>query len=154
MDICRGLLGSRPRNVSGFWTVRIVLALGEAANPDSLFVCRHCCVGFAHPYVLISSTTNRLSLMTYHRSHVGIRESQSNEDLSIADCGLRIADCGFIESETLAVLRILSHKKVHLLSIRNPQSAIRNPQSEDPQFSSSTKSFCSQSYRQDLSRRI
>src|SRR5262245_66452489 len=104
MDICRGLLGSRPRNVSGFWTVRIVLALGEAANPDSLFVCRHCCVGFAHPYVLISSTTNRLSLMTYHRSHVGIRESQSNEDLSIADCGLRISDCGFNGSATLAII--------------------------------------------------
>jgi hypothetical protein len=42
---------------------------------------------------------------------------------------MRITDCGFIESENLAVLQFLSHKTFHLPSIRNPQSAIRNPQS-------------------------
>src|SRR5262249_26488082 len=104
---------------------------GEAANPDSLFVCRRRSWGFAHPYVRISSTTIRLSLNAYHRSHVGIRESQSRRRLRIADCGLRIEEdfnlsfaiCGFrrrIRSQTSAIVES---------SILDLQSSILNPRS-------------------------
>src|SRR5215470_9732133 len=50
--------------------------------------------------------------------------SEIVEDLAIADRGLRIADCGFIESENSAFIAApLARDSSHTF---NPQSAIRN----------------------------
>jgi hypothetical protein len=58
----------------------------------------------------------------------------SIEDLLIADCGLRIADCGFIGSENPVFTDAPLAGNSSPTIIRNPQSAIRNPQSEDPRL--------------------
>ena len=51
------------------------------------------------------------------------------ENCGSFDCGLRIADCGFIESENHAVIAAPLAQDSSLTV--NPQSAIRNPQSPE-----------------------
>ena len=48
----------------------------------------------------------------------------------MADCGLRIADCGFLSLDPQYKIAKSGERNYRISSIRNPQSAIRNPQSQ------------------------
>src|SRR5262245_33566170 len=57
--------------------------------------------------------------------------------MTIVDCGLRIADCGLrIDAMNAQETKVKERRRqpgVELSDTVNPQSAIRNPQSNDPQ---------------------
>src|SRR5512145_598272 len=57
------------------------------------------------------------------------RRCSTHKGLRIADCGLRIADFGFIESDNPASLRCLLHEVVH--HTINPQSSLSSAASQD-----------------------
>jgi hypothetical protein len=59
----------------------------------------------------------------------------------IVDCGLRIADCGFEDSRLIGHQRLVDFRFRLSIGSKNPQSAIRNPQSIAPLTGAGLASF-------------